>query len=46
MKNSSRIKAGKRSGNPGYRTASPWRAKSQFRMPKQQKKKPAGLGGF
>jgi hypothetical protein len=25
MKNSSRIKAGKRSGNPGYRTASPWR---------------------
>jgi hypothetical protein len=25
MKNGSRIKAGKRSGNPGYRTSSVWR---------------------
>lgn len=40
MKNTSRIKAGKRGGNPGYRTASTWRANVALKAKNLKNKKP------
>ncbi len=40
MKNTSRIKAGKRSGNPGYRTSAVYRANFKLKSVGQANKKP------